>query len=218
MLIDHVGYGIWRRLPEMGYLVPELMSRESWWAIYNLMRDIGRTAFPIFCFLLVEGFSHTKSRWKFALRLLVFAFISQAPFHYAFLGLASGLNVFFTLFIAFVAMWGMTWAKAKWPWQYAYLGIWVPLAAASALLAEWLDTDYGLRGIALILIFYLFRNLYPLAMAVGYWTLNWRSAYLPGFILPLFYNGKRGLNTKYLFYIFYPAHLAVIYIIWRFLA
>lgn len=117
MLIDHTAAVILERIMmREGYMLvmsnTDLMP--AWIADHKLlyisyisMRLIGRFGFPIFCFLLVEGFLHTHNRIKYALRLFVFALVSEIPFDFAFRGkwLYTGYqNVFFTLFLGLLAM------------------------------------------------------------------------------------------------------------------
>ncbi len=75
---------------------------------YTLMRGIGRIAFPIFCYLIVEGFFYTRCLWKYILRLFVFALISQIPFNlmlYKSPCYTGGyLNVYFTLLIGLITI------------------------------------------------------------------------------------------------------------------
>lgn len=243
MIIDHIGLGIWYRLPDLGYLVPETMDLETWWSIYRIMRNIGRISFPIFAFLLVEGFIHTRSYLKYALRLFVFALISQLPFHYAFLGLAEGLNIFFTLLIGLMAMWGMDALKKKCLSfkenikrlsLLCYLTGWALIVFAAGYLAKTLDTDYDYKGVLLIVVLYIFHKNRIIALITSYLSFKfamYRSTvtavgfleyigadfYFPGFILACFYNGSRGLKVKYLFYFVYPAHLALIYVVWNYI-
>jgi hypothetical protein len=166
----------------------------------------------------VEGFLHTRSRWKYALRLFIFCWISQLPFQYASQGLTStGLNVFFTLFIGFMALWGMEEARKMWYKPHLFLPVWVVIVAASAYLAFWLETDYEFWGVLLIAIFYILHEKRLVALVTGYILFTWEAFCFPAFILLWFYNGKRGLKLKYVFYIFYPLHLAVLYVIWRYL-
>jgi len=234
MIIDHIGLGIWHRLPELGYLVPEMMDMETWWSIYRIMRNIGRSALPIFCFLLVEGFFHTRSHFKYALRLFVFALISQLPFHYAFLNYAEGLNIFFTLLIGLLAMWGMDGVKTRWPKPCTYLPVWTAVVIFAGYTAYLLNTDYDYKGVLLIIVLYIFHKnrivallssylsfkfamYYSSQVAIGFLKYMSADYYFPGFIIVNFYNGSRGLKIKYLFYLIYPVHLAIIYIVWKFL-
>lgn len=103
MLIDHTSAVILEQIP--GLENPAF-----------LMRIIGRLAFPIYCFLLVEGFYHTRSRAKYAGRLFLFALISEVPFDLAFsrrMWDFSSNNVFFTLLFGLLVIWGVEGIKQK---------------------------------------------------------------------------------------------------------
>lgn len=108
MLIDHIGAGVLGRLlvvrgmNEAADLNAWIDANSTLVITYQMMRFVGRLAFPIFCFLLIEGFEHTHDVKKYALRLLSFCLVSEIPFDLLFNGkiLESGYqNVFFTLFI-----------------------------------------------------------------------------------------------------------------------
>jgi len=183
---------------------------------YLLLRSIGRLAFPIYCFLLVEGFFHTKDVRKYARNLLVFAFVSEIPFD---LGLSltwfdfafSHQNVFFTLFLGLVAIYFYDLLRAQKMW---YLGL-IMVFIIDMLSIE-LNTDYNSNGIVLIFLFYLLRNESKIAMAaiVGLFLLTWNpiNNYAVFALFPiLLYNGRRGrLSLKYMFYAAYPVHLMII--------
>ena len=103
MLIDHTSAVILEQIP--GLENPAF-----------LMRIIGRLAFPIYCFLLVEGFYHTRRRAKYAGRLFLFALISEVPFDLAFsrrMWDFSSNNVFFTLLFGLLVIWGVEGLKQE---------------------------------------------------------------------------------------------------------
>ena len=120
MLIDHLGAGLLLPLLSLpptsplsssGHGISFLFRRYLLtYEFYSLLRIIGRSAFPIFCFLLVEGLLHTSNKGKYLLRLLLFSFLSEIPFNLALFGglrNANHQNVFFTLAIGLAVIWGM---------------------------------------------------------------------------------------------------------------
>ena len=200
---------------------------------------IGRVAFPIFAFLLAEGYSHTKNLKKYVLRLLVFAVISEIPFN-----LAAGGSVFYpvhqnVLWTFLIAIGLMHWnEKAKQSqklWKQLLVGALTFLIAYIAGLL--LMVDYYHAGILTVLVFYFFRKKTwwcKLAQLVCLWYINWEM--LGGLVyeIPLFggtfflhrqglallalpliwlYRGERGHHSKafqYICYAFYPAHLLIL--------
>ncbi len=204
MFIDHLGYALFGKFSYFNY--------------------IGRLAFPIFAFGISEGYMHTKSKRNYLIRLFTFAIVSQAPFMFFRSMYTTGfsLNIFFTLFLGLVAIIGYEQCKNK------YVGI--LLVACLSITADTLKMDYGYFGILMIFIFHVFKN-NKLLMNISYVILCLLK-YIPLYIgynfyypylilclctiLPLIfinlYNGKKGLNTKYVLYGFYPVHLIVLYV------
>ncbi len=241
MLIDHVTGGIMYPVVRYGYYDGDL-TIEQLNKLYIFLRSVGRTAFPIFAFLLVEGFMHTKSRLRYALSLLLFGFISEIPFDLLFYSeemifttdipaalransylLNEQCNVFFTLFISFMVMWGIdSSVKLIKNRNLPQVLSWIPVVVfvlAGCIVAYRINSDYDFWGVILISIFYLLKNHDFLRLLGGYMfiaNLSIEYASFPGFILMLFYSKKRGRNLgllKYLFYIYYPAHILCIYLI-----
>ncbi len=178
---------------------------------YTIMRDIGRLAFPIFCFLLVEGFLHTRDVKKYVIRLGLFALISEVPFDLAFANSIFNMNhqnVFFTLFIGLLVL-----VTIK---QFEHNKIIVVLSIIIGCLAAlFLQTDYSYFGILMILFFYLYQK-EQVTRAITVILLNVVLGQpIAGLsLIPIsLYNGKRGISLKYLFYIFYPAHILILYFV-----
>jgi hypothetical protein len=190
--------------------------------VYRTLRNIGRIAFPIFCFLLVEGFQRTSNLKKYALRLGAFALISEIPFDLAF---SSSLlefhyqNVYFTLFLGLLTMTGCAAVETKFAeniWAKTICSLLVLFAGMGA--AELLQTDYGMLGILCIMVLYIFRKnrLFQAvagALSFCWWELPAVLAFIPIY----FYNGKRGWKIKYFFYLFYPVHLLLLAVVCHFL-
>ncbi len=212
MLIDHIGATILLRL----LVVYGIAGNEGLYNTYTIFRLIGRIAFPIFCFLVVEGFLHTRNVKKYLGRMLLLAFISEIPFDLAFYDTPFAWvhqNVFFTLFLGLLAIWGIKVIEDQKQWSIFKRAIIGFLAVAGCVAgATLLKTDYYLLGVIIIVIIYLFRKTKTLAVGIGCAALMTPTAFFA--LIPVhFYNYKRGLSLKWVFYLFYPVHLIVLYLI-----
>lgn len=224
MLADHTAAVlVWNPLnPQAVTIVPDMVA--GWnasWLIYLFMRyPIGRLAFPIYCFLLVEGFVRTRSIKKYALRMLLFALISEIPFNLALYGEIwepGRQNVFFTLFLGIVAMSGMQLAEQKFSYLWQIQICRILWALVICLAANLIACDYGAKGILPVLVLYLLRQDKKTQAVAGSVVFAWEITAPLAFIPIYYYNGKRGLNLKYFFYAFYPVHLLILYVILRLL-
>lgn len=163
MLIDHVGATLVLQMYYANSTNDMLMT-------YYLVRSVGRIAFPIFCFLLAEGFCHTRSRGKYLLRLGIFALIAEIPFDLAFnwperspysLGGIlefTSQNVFFTLFLGLCALWLWDALARRLP-RWAEYPAAVVAALPACFAANLLCTDYDVSGVALIVALGIGRGL-----------------------------------------------------------
>lgn len=204
MAIDHTGH----------VLFPQCWS----------LRVIGRLAFPIFCFLLVEGFHYTHDRRKYILRLAGFALISELPFDAAIFGkwfVPQHQNVFWTLTLGFLMMAVLEWLQENRSGTVAGL-LKIGTIFGTMLLAMLLRTDYSEKGIFMIFLFDIFYyNRRVAALSVAGYNLAlslWQFGSIQGAaafsaIPILWYNGQEGRKMKYFFYLFYPVHLLLLYMI-----
>ena len=220
-----------------------LMLCDHLWATMVTGNDwlncIGRIAFPIFAFMLAEGAYHTRSMKKYALRLLIFAAVSEIPFNLV----AGGSwfyplhqNVLWTFLMGLLLIWWNERVKAsgKW-WKRGLIGM---LSVIIGYLAGALSfCDYGYAGVLTVLMFYFFRGntpAYRLAQLVWLVWINFvelggigreitligqtvflaRQGFAVLALIPIWlYRGKQGLHGKvlqYLYYAFYPVHLLVL--------
>ncbi len=253
MLIDHIGAIF-------------ISPYTNYWLNFAF-RGIGRLAFPIFVFLIVEGFYHTSNITKYLQRLGLFALISEIPFDLAFYKFHYGANfvsdikfmfsdlsnfalmlnkfgehqnVFFTLFLGLALITLMDMVEKKF-YKNTMINLLISnildavLTIVFCFMAYYLKTDYGIAGILMIVAFYLFRQskaLITLSLLVisvtmlsdfsnfvitnNYFKIVGLLAVLA--IIPIgLYNGKKGKNIKYFFYIFYPAHMFCLFLIVSFL-
>lgn len=200
MFIDHIGAAIIE-------MVPSLYSQYS--LICTILRSIGRISFPIFAFLIVEGFIHTKDFKKYLLRLGVFAILSEIPFDLAFYGKFFYLqyqNVIFTFFIAVLMLYFIK--------KYANTGLKTLIIIISAgVISSILFTDYAFIGTSLIAVFYLYRDRGIQKYIYSSFIIFLNPFTVLSFIPLYFYNGRKGqCNLKYLIYIFYPLHLLLLFL------
>ena len=234
MLIDHSAATILERiLVQMPSWAPATVDNwEQWYRLDLLLRGIGRMAFPIYCFLLVEGFHYTHSRRKYAARLFVFALISEVPFDMAFnQGFfdMSYNNVFLTLLIGLVTIWCSdmvirrteteNFSKGKKAGMIVLRVIMLAIVLITgSVVAEILHTDYGACGVIAIFIMYMLYHRRMLGFALMVLELGllggiieWAAILM---LIPMhFYNGTRGKQIKYFFYVFYPVHLLILSLI-----
>lgn len=221
MFIDHIGASVIEQFiaGSYGFPFPEqsALDMQFWYKADLILRCIGRTAFPLFCFLLVEGAVHTRNARRYALRLAAFAAISELPFDLALTNHAFSWqmqNVFFTLLLGFLCVQAFL-RYTEQSWQG-----WLSVLAACAL-AEFLHTDYGAVGVLLIVMMYLLRGHFWQMSIISYLYLSLAMGMeifsLPAFLLTGLYNGKKGRQPRWFFYVFYPAHLLALWAVGRYL-
>ncbi|KZD29409.1 TraX family protein [Bacillus cereus] len=204
------------------------------------MHHLGRIVAPIFFYFVVEGFFHTRNRTKYATRVFIWAaimFAGSAFIQYIFPtedGLSN--NIFLSLGLGIVLLITIDYTKRT----KNYL-VGIPAAIITAALGMF--TEASIMGVIMTLIFYFFKEkktwliiTYVLLLLMEVPTLlmvdevftdmglfGFNDQWMMVFALPFFflYNGERGVNnafTKYIFYIFYPVHLWIIYTIGYFMS
>lgn len=211
MTVDHIGL----------YLIedPSLAN--------DILRSIGRIAFPLFAYFIAVGFYKTSNIKRYFFRLLAYAVIVELCIVGYFL--ATGVNfifeanVFWVLVIGLLSLILLSTGK----WYYTILVV------AMMFGSELLKMPYGAYGIGLIIVFGFYRNFYvqvlyflglnliftdyPFMWAIGaiefakYPWFQWFSMLA---MIPIyFYNGQRGRGSKWFFYLFYPVHLGAILLV-----
>lgn len=201
MLLDHIGASVYRS---------------------TALRIIGRLSFPIYCFLLAEGIRRTRDPRKYLLRLGIGALLSELPFDLLFYGrLTLGAqNVMLTLLLGAAMLLAVQ--KTQ---QHVFRLLWIGLAC---LLAELLQTDYGCKGILLILLFSMTDRWFIRLAGMGLLFLPSGYIRLLGLPLPMglftlpalipisLYNGRKLTGSRAVqwgFYLFYPAHMLLLLVI-----
>ena len=211
MLFDHTGYLIYNNI--------------SWCNI------IGRIAFPIFAFQLIQGYLHTKNLKNYFFRLFIFALISQVPYSLYFNSFSNKfeLNIFFTLLLGLgiITLCNQIYKKNNYKFNIDIILV----ILAALFIAKALPFNYGILGLCLILIFYFFKDhkilmnilasisiiIYYLIILLPNFSLLYAIPYIATALISLclinLYNNKEGIKTK-IFYYIYPIHLLILYILY----
>lgn len=198
MLVDHFGIAIYWQLEGHTY------------KIYEIYRYVGRIAFPIYCFLLVEGFFLTRDIRKYIGRCFLFACISEIPFNMAVYGqiwYPHSQNVYFTLTIGLCTLVALDRVRGFGAVSVVKQLLCIGIGAG---LAQILEVDYHYLGVLFIVMFYYCREMNKWQRdLIGAVVFSYEVT-APLAMIPIhFYNGERGLRLKYVFYLVYPVHLLI---------
>jgi len=218
MLIDHASFCLLNYYLNKYHMdiLPQTFTKLN--NIYEYGRGVGRIAFPIFCFFLVEGFFRTRDKAKYFSRLLVCAIVSEIPFDLATFKTVFYIdhqNTLFTLLIAFVMMLVLDYLNNKIPGLSTNVKVLASLCTV-ALFAEFstfAKTDYSYKGIFLIAVLYFLHEMRPLQLIAGAAFSSWEKNGPVAFLLLYFWDPDKKPRLKYFFYFFYPLHLILIYLV-----
>ena len=206
MLADHVNKAL---------IYPFLSGEGILQHISDVFDILGRIAFPLFAFFLVEGFFKTGNRKKYLASLLIFGIISEIPFDMALSGVffePNSNNIMFTLALMLITIWIIDILKEKMQNMSKY--IWYPVSfvivGIMCIISMVTGLDYEYHAIMIGYLFYIFYNKRVFAIFLGYLAIFKEVWSLLGFSLILTYNGKRGKQNKLFNYCFYPVHLLIL--------
>lgn len=210
MLSDHLARFYFYRFPWANAVWFTIVGKPL--SMLQLMRMFGRFAFPIFVFLLVEGFINTRNRKKYGINLFILALLSEIPFNLMSGGslLFPKQNVMFTLLMGYLAMCSLEYFKNKPVINIAILLV-------MFFISRYFQADYKTAGFIFILLMYGLRKNRVIQTIVCPFLLQMKAMVFLSLLLTCLYNGKRGfIKTpliKYCFYAFYPVHMLLLYLI-----
>jgi len=229
-------------------LAMALMLCDHLWATIFPYLDwltcLGRIAFPIFAFMAVEGYFHTRSFRRYMLRLLGFAFVSEIPFNLMYASSVSYIfhqNVLWTFLLGLGLIRLMEAARERFRTP-GYLAACAGCCLLGFLLGTVTFVDYYGAGVLTVLMFYLLRKptvlnrllqalflyfvfvkliggYYYSVMLFGREYEVFREAFCLLALIPIWlYKGRQGYHAKWFqwfCYAFYPAHMLVVYLVWQ---
>lgn len=224
MLMDHIAFILIQNGKLYGYDVAlyenaiSLPEARPWVILCKVLRMIGRLAFPIYSFLIVEGFRKTSNIFRYLLRILLLAIVSEIPFDLVIFNKLFTYdclmlqNVLFTYFFGLLMLIGVRALNSL----SEFLTI-IP-AAITVVMCYLLKTDYWLEGILLMYVFYMFRhdlNVKCLIALIITFLMTMERYYGFGAVsiyFIYFYDGQKGyIDLKRFHYLFYPLHMLVLY-------
>lgn len=205
MLIDHVNKALVYPNLNGGILL----------VISDIFDVLGRIAFAIFMFLLIEGYFRSTNRWKYLGMLLLFGLISEIPYD-MFASVSyfepNWNNIMFTLALVLAIVWSIDTLKEKMGirWRKLWYFISVVIVGAGCLVSMNLGLDYEYHAVLIGYFLYIFHEKPVWAIPFCYLSIYKEPWALLGFGLSLTYNGERGRQNKIVNYLFYPVHLFIL--------
>lgn len=193
-----------------------------------LMNAVGKLTFPIMSFLLVEGYRHTRDVKRYATRLFWFALLSVVPFYLAF---GWYFNVCFTLLASLLALYAADRQSSKirrflfvlllsilsLPCDWGFIGVWLTYML-------YRSDNNKLKMVLSFIVFSILYAIYTYVFQALYYHSGFHITHYAGvpflfgaLVLILCYNGRRGYPLKYFFYLYYPLHLFVLWLIYEFM-
>lgn len=206
MLIDHINKAlIW----------PNLEGEGALQFISSIFDVIGRIAFPIFSFFIVEGFFRTHDKKKYLLNLLFFAVISEIPYDMFSSKVILEFrlnNVLFSLALSLISIWILDEFRKRYEDKLGkfWILISIPLLIIMFFVSNFVSGDYDFHAILTAFVFYMIYER-PVAGAIcAYLTIVKEVWSILGFGLTILYNGEKGKQNKIFNYLFYPVHLFIL--------
>ena len=227
-----------------------LMLMDHLWATLLPAREwltcAGRVAFPIFAFMAVEGYFHTRSFKKYILRMLLFAVLSEIPFDLMYGGTwfyPVHQNVLWTFLLGLLGVWLMEQVRKKGK-TWMYLLVCVLVVPAGLVLGTLCMVDYYGVGVLTVFVFYFLHGrkwwcflgqlaalywlnvellgglMYPVQLFGMEFVLCQKGLALLALIPIWLYRGRQGYHSKpfqYLCYAFYPVHMLLLVVVLNFI-